>query len=128
MLPHSYQRLFLLSGWLRSVYKYGFIVVDPPRIISAQRNLTLNETQDLRLKCNASGNPKPDIIWTKIPYPSPLHSVEGVVIVKNTNKTESGVYQCRASNGIGEDAIATASVVINCKFKTKKHITKAQYR
>ncbi|XP_068686464.1 hemicentin-2-like isoform X2 [Montipora foliosa] len=85
----------------------------PPRIISAQRNLTLNETQDLRLKCNASGNPKPDIIWTKIPYPSPLHSVEGVVIVKNTNKNESGVYQCRASNGIEEDAIATASVVIN---------------
>ncbi|XP_068685522.1 hemicentin-1-like isoform X2 [Montipora foliosa] len=87
----------------------------PPSMIKRQDSQTVNETDDLRLVCNASGNPPPKITWTKRPSPSLLNSTDGVLVVKGAVKADSGYYQCKASNGIGEDAITTSSVMVNYK-------------
>ncbi|XP_068733686.1 peroxidasin-like isoform X2 [Montipora capricornis] len=92
----------------------------PPSMIKRQDSQTVNETDDLRLVCIASGNPPPKITWTKRPSPSLLNSTDGVLVVKGAVKADSGYYQCKASNGIGEDAISTSSVMVNYKPRATK--------
>lgn len=77
----------------------------------------MNESSDLELFCNATGYPPPQITWSKEADPSVPVSVDEVLNVKSINKTNSGVYQCRASNGIGNDVFASANVTVNCKLK-----------
>ena len=38
-----------------------------------------------------------------------------VLQVKNVTKSDSGVYQCVASNGIGRDALVSWIVTVKCK-------------
>ena len=53
---------------------------------------------------------------TKGPDHTPMKSVDGALILNNVNKSDTGVYQCRASNGIGSDAMVSSVVTVNCKF------------
>ena len=85
-------------------------------MISTQTQHTVNDTQDVRLVCNARGNPLPEITWSKRHNSSLLNAHDGVLVIKTIKKTDSGEYQCNATNGIGEDAIAIFTVVVNCKF------------
>ena len=77
----------------------------------------MNETTDLHLFCNATGNPQPRIKWfrfrglTRLGLPS----FDGILIVRNINKSDSGIYKCIAINGIGYEADATSTVTVNCK-------------
>lgn len=96
--------------------KLFFAFVDPSSIVSRHVNKTVNETQDIRLLCNATGKPQPHITWTKGPDHTPMKSVDGALILNNVNKSDTGVYQCRASNGIGSDAMVSSVVTVNCKF------------
>ena len=70
----------------------------------------------MRLPCNATGNPQPTVTWSKRPSIITLSSPGGVLTVTNVSKADSGVYQCKASNGIGNDAIVTSTIVVNCKL------------
>lgn len=69
----------------------------------------------MRVVCTASGNPQPVVTWSNVPSGKSLSSIDGVLTARNVSKTDSGVYQCRASNGIGNDAIVTFSLAVNCK-------------
>ncbi|KAL9964707.1 hypothetical protein ACROYT_G028383 [Oculina patagonica] len=75
----------------------------------------VNESGDLELFCNATGNPPPNITWSKAADPSVQLSVDEVLKVKNISKTDSGVYQCRVSNGIGSVVLASVNVTVNYK-------------
>ena len=94
-----------------------FLFLDPPSIISGPINQTVNETRDLRLSCNATGNPQPLITWSKGLVRIGVPLVDDALIVNNVNKSDSGVYQCSASNGIGRDAKASSTVTVNCKLQ-----------
>lgn len=88
----------------------------PPTIHKGPANRAVNETSDLELFCNATGNPLPNITWSKVGNRAVQLSVDEVLKVENISKNESGVYQCRASNGIGGDALASWIVTVNCKL------------
>lgn len=94
----------------------------PPSIIRGPINQTANETQDLRLFCNATGNPQPQITWSKGSVRIGKPSIAGVLIVNSVNKTHSGVYQCIASNGISSNAYAWFTVTVNYKPRAM-HLT-----
>ena len=76
----------------------------------------MNETNALELFCNATGNPPPRVTWSKVADPAVQLSADKGLILKNINKTDSGVYQCSASNGIGSESLASWAVTVNCKF------------
>ena len=89
----------------------------PPSIHRGQENRTVNESSNLELYCNATGNPPPNITWSNAANPSFKLASDEVLIVKNVSKNDSGVYQCMASNGIGRDALTSWIVTVNCKSK-----------
>jgi len=92
-------------------------VLVPPSIYKGPSNKTVNESSDLALFCNATGTPPPKITWSKVAVPPVQLSFDEALTVNNINKTDSGVYQCRASNGIGSDVFASSFVTVRCKLK-----------
>lgn len=98
----------------------------PPSIHRGPSNKTVNETNDLELCCNASGNPSPNIKWSKVANPSMNLASDEVLKVQNVSKNDSGDYQCMARNGIGRDALAYWIVTVNCKsessIKDRQHL------
>ena len=92
-------------------------ILDPPEIKRGPVSQTVNDSGYLELFCNATGNPPPNITWSKVEDPAVQLPSDKLLKLKNVSKTDSGVYQCRASNGIGSDAISSANVTVNCKLE-----------
>ena len=73
------------------------------------------EGENVTLHCNATGNPIPNITWTKDGSPTVLYQGETYSIV-NIQRQVAGDYICTAWNGVGEHTNATATVTVHCKF------------
>ena len=79
------------------------------------RKTEVNVGQDLTLKCRASGDPTPNITWTKDGVPQNQFSVSGYMLhLVNVQRKDVGSYRCTARNIYG---IATrrAMVTVLCK-------------
>ena len=76
------------------------------------------EGNNIALFCNKSGKPDPVITWTRIGS-SEVLSNASLLTVKNVRRpgTPDYViqYQCKASNGVENPAIAVANVTVYCK-------------
>lgn len=76
----------------------------------------MNETDDMKLFCNASGNPIPRITWSFLEDPMKMTPVANeTLILRRVNKAQAGSYRCTAANGDGKPAVADVKVEINCK-------------
>ncbi|RZF39683.1 hypothetical protein LSTR_LSTR012309, partial [Laodelphax striatellus] len=67
--------------------------------------LTARKGGSVTLECKASGNPVPTIIWTRKDdsLPSGEKALEGFSItLEKVDRHQAGVYQCTASNGVGD--------------------------
>ena len=86
------------------------------------------------LPCNATGNPIPTISWTKNGYPLDRNvnariSFSGrkqQLILTNVSRTDSGEYQCVASNSLGNDTSNAAKVDIQCEYNVPPYILPKQ--
>lgn len=78
----------------------------------------------VRLKCTASGNPRPDIMWLKDSRPlTPEEVGEGrkkkwTLSLKNLTPEHSGKYTCHVSNRAGEINATYKVEVIRESFST----------
>lgn len=83
------------------------------------------EGSSLRLKCMASGNPRPDIVWLKDDRPLTEQEVgEGrqkkwTLSLRNLTPEQSGRYTCRVSNRAGE-INATYKVDVVREYPTER--------
>ena len=73
------------------------------------------EGENVTLHCNATGNPAPNITWTKDDSFTVLHQGDTYSII-NTRRQAAGDYTCTAWNGVGERTNATATVTVHCEF------------
>lgn len=90
------------------------IVYVPPRITKEPvRNSEVNAGQNLILTCNADGDPKPNITWTKDNVPQNQFNYFGSALrLVNVQGKDTGPYRCTARNAYGT---ATAVAFVNMK-------------
>ena len=85
---------------------HNYSYSDPPLIESAPVSQVVLEGNNLTLHCNASGNPTPNITWTKEDSPSVLH--QGITYsIVDIDRNAAGNYTCTAWNGVGGQKKAT---------------------
>ena len=89
--------------------------LDPSLIESASGSQVVLEGNNLTLRCNASGNPTPNITWTK-DYSSSVLNQGITYSIVNIGRNASGNYTCTAWNGIGGQKKAIAAITVHCEF------------
>lgn len=84
----------------------------PPSITNAPiERVHVEAGKDLTLTCNASGDPQPNITWTKDGVPMSFSSdAFHQFRLTDVQSEDSGSYKCTASNGYGSDATSVSRV------------------
>ena len=89
--------------------------IEKPKIVTtAKREIIRNESSNLTLFCEASGNPRPDIRWqfdskninSRYEFPGP-----GALSISNIDRNDSGRIMCIAENILGRDDMETRLIV-----------------
>ena len=92
--------------------------ISSPAVVVSPEMLTVNEGGSALFQCSASGNPEPAVRWSKLGNRSEI--IQSVVsggkleLMKVTGN-DSGVYQCSATNILG-DSRKVARLTVNGKF------------
>ena len=69
----------------------------------------------MNLFCNATGNPQPDITWTKEGESSVQSTLETLKLTNLSSKVNGQVYICKVNNSLGFDE-ANATVTVFCEY------------
>ncbi|XP_034171669.1 lachesin isoform X1 [Osmia lignaria lignaria] len=107
-------------------------VVIPPDIMDLDdsADLTAKENSDLRLRCRATGTPKPTVTWRREDGRNiTLRTEHGVQRVKSYEgeelhlrgilRQEMGSYLCIASNGVPPTVSKRYYVNVRCKWRSR---------
>ncbi|KAL3275799.1 hypothetical protein HHI36_020543 [Cryptolaemus montrouzieri] len=96
-------------------------ILVPPRIffVSSNGRAEVKKGSSVRLECKASGNPVPKITWSRKNNLLPggeQTAVTTVLNLENVDRHQAGVYQCTASNGVGEDVTQQIVLHVLCEL------------
>ncbi|KAL9969449.1 hypothetical protein ACROYT_G021667 [Oculina patagonica] len=78
--------------------------ISSPAVVVSPVTLTVNEGGSASFQCSASGNPEPAVVWSKLDNQSEIIRSavsEGKLQLKNVTGNDSDVYQCSATNILG---------------------------
>jgi Immunoglobulin I-set domain len=84
-----------------------YICVVPPSIADAPSEYTVPQGESVRLLCEAHGDPKPQITWTKngmrVSEVDPHYFIDdaGNLEIYTVDQLDSGIYSCTAVNVAG---------------------------
>lgn len=93
----------------------------PPRIhhITSNGRVEVKKGSPVRLECKASGNPVPTITWSRrnnlLPSGDQTLTIP-ILSLDRVDRHQAGVYQCTASNGVGEDVTEQIVLHVLCKY------------
>ena len=90
------------------------LCLDPPGIVSAPLSQQVVEGNGVILFCNATGNPQPNITWTKDGNNSVLSTSESLNLTRLTSEDNGAVYKCKVENVIGSTE-GNARITVLCK-------------
>ena len=98
------------------LYLRFLISTAPPRITTEpKRETEVAVGQNLTLTCNASGDPLPEVTWSKKGQTLRVFNVTGPVLhLVNVTREDFGSYKCTAKNKVGEASLP-AAVNVACK-------------
>ena len=89
---------------------------DAAEIVSAPRNTTVLEYDNVTFFCNASSNPPSQIIWTQDGSSTVLHTGETFVIENVSRKLNGQRYKCRTWNNVTKHLEAYAQLTVHCEY------------
>ena len=89
---------------------------DGTDIISAPKNKTVLEFENVTFFCNASSNPPSQIIWTQEGNSTVQHKGETFFIENVSRKLDGQRYKCRTWNNVTKDVEAYAQLSVHCKY------------
>ena len=92
--------------------------ISAPAVAVSPSNLTVNESGTASFRCSVSGNPEPAVAWSKRGNLSEVSKSAvsgGRLFLKNVNASDSGEYQCSATNILG-NALTLVQLVVNGEF------------
>ena len=107
-LPSFY---FVLNG--------SHCVSVPSSVEISNKTATAVEGDRLNFTCTASGQPKPNLAWTKVGSTTVITDTPSVSFIVDRPGTADNMiqYQCTASNGVKTPATATVNVTVYCKSR-----------
>ncbi|XP_055696900.1 limbic system-associated membrane protein-like isoform X1 [Phlebotomus papatasi] len=84
-------------------------ILIPPKIhhVTSGGHLQVKKGSPVRLECSATGNPTPNITWTRKNNVLPNGEekfVSPTYVIENMDRHKGGIYICTASNGVGHSA------------------------
>ena len=98
--------------------------ISSPAVVVSPVTLTVNEGGSASFQCSASGNPEPAIVWSRVDNQSEITQSAvsgGKLQLKQVTGSDSGLYQCSASNILGKDQ-AAAQLVVHGTLSSSLHI------
>ncbi|GBM46999.1 Titin [Araneus ventricosus] len=110
------------NGGLHDSYTSQLAVMVPPQWLSAPNDVSIFSGEFLIVNCKASGKPVPTISWMK----SEGRGMEGLLavsesemlrlpsngslIIEQVTKSDEGIYQCMATNSVGQSLKKIVSI------------------
>lgn len=67
----------------------------------------------MTLYCNGTGNPTPNIAWI---HSGEVLSINRPYVISAINRSQAGLYECMAWNGIASNATTNCTVDVQCKL------------
>ena len=95
---------------------YYTLFSDGADIISAPRDKTVLEFDNVTFFCNATSNPPSQIIWTQEGNSTVLHKGETFVIKNVLRSLNRQRYKCTTRNNVTKDVEAYAQLTVHCKY------------
>ncbi|CAO1421392.1 unnamed protein product [Diamesa tonsa] len=94
-------------------------ILVPARIhhISSGGHLQVKKGGSVRIECSASGNPSPNVTWTRKNNVLPNGEdklFSPILSVENMDRHKGGVYICTATNGVGK--AASSQVILHVLY------------
>ena len=78
--------------------------ISSPAVVASPVTFTVNEGGTASFQCSASGNPEPTVAWSKLDNRSKITQSlfsGGKLVLNKVAGNDSGVYQCSATNILG---------------------------
>ena len=77
--------------------------ISSPTVVASPLSLTVNQSNTATFFCGGQGNPKPEVIWTKVNGSLAPHNtrVDSKGKLTAADYNDSGTYQCTAKNIFG---------------------------
>ena len=91
-----------------------------PTLTDIPKQQTITEGISVTFHCTASGNPVPQIKWTK----DGVVVGEGETLTFDALRNRSGEYWCIADNGLNDTANASAYLDVQCKCDVQVYMTR----
>lgn len=94
--------------------------ISAPQVTIFPSKVTVNESNTAALLCSATGNPAPQVSWSRVngllPSNRTNETAVGVMQIDHVRSEDAGMYKCVASNLLGSDE-KIAYLVVQSKSK-----------
>ncbi len=93
------------------------MIIEPPSFITQPSSAVVISGQDVLLKCQAKGDPHPDIVWSRVDAPIDPGRVRAIpgkgLRISSARRSDSGEYVCGARNAAGATAAPVAQLQVH---------------
>ena len=95
--------------------------------MSISKNQTVNETNDVKLSCRATGTPAPNVTWSKAGNENNILSSNSFFTMTNISREQDGLYWCTADNGLSK-AVASTRITVQCRHHIRNHMQRGKQK